>query len=369
MIGTMHLKRDLDILLWYFKHVKKNSTSEIWNFDHYMFLMGMCNEKYTRAIVKTMSKMIVKHKPDAVLNYWNPFMSIAARINKTPLISVIQADTHPHSKGFIWWKEPPIDLPKPVQAVNKILSENQLKSIQSMNELSPGDLTLVLGIPETDPIPNTENTNYIGTLLMNQENDKLPNWIYNLQRDKPVIWLYPGNVRYISGHDSPFDGLVILQACIEALRNLDVHVIVSTGHHKLPEDILPLPANFRHTPFVPGLAMAKYCDLMIHHGGYGSCQTGLFAGTPAVIIPTFSERESNARRIAATGAGDIVLPLACSSGKNKKVNFEELKSKIKLILEDESYKVNARKISEKIKKYGGAYEAKTLIEKFMNTLD
>jgi len=48
--------------------------------------------------------------------------------------------------------------------------------------------------------------------------------------------------------------------------------------------------------------MAERSDLLIHHGGYGSCQTGLVTGTPAVIIPTYAERESNARRIAALGA-------------------------------------------------------------------
>jgi len=57
--------------------------------------------------------------------------------------------------------------------------------------------------------------------------------------------------------------------------------------------------------------------LLIHHGGYGSCQTGLFTGTPTLAIPTFSERESNARRIAAVGAGDFVLPTADVSGRKK----------------------------------------------------
>jgi len=46
-----------------------------------------------------------------------------------------------------------------------------------------------------------------------------------------------------------------------------------------------LPPNFYYASYVPGLAMAERSDLLIHHGGYGSCQTGLYAGTPAVIIP------------------------------------------------------------------------------------
>src|SRR5260370_17992237 len=101
--------------------------------------------------------------------------------------------------------------------------------------------------------------------------------------------------------------MVVVRACIAALANEDMHVVLTTGHHPLPKEVLPLPANFRHEPYVPGLAMAERSDVLIHHGGYGSCQTGLCMGKPAVIIPTYTERESNARRIAALGAGGMVL--------------------------------------------------------------
>jgi len=369
MLGSLNLVRDIGILSWYLKHIKENSSSEIWNIDHFMYLMGMCNEKYSRAIVNTFINLIIKHKPDCIVTFWNPFMSIAAKINNRPLVSVIQADVHPHSKGFIWWKKPPVNLPTPVSVINTILAENQLQSIQRVGELFLGDLTLILGIPETDPLPNTTDVNYIGTLLLQKQNEKIPDWMENLQKDKPVIWIYPGNMQYIKSHDSPFDSMVILHACIEALRNMDVKVILTTGHHTLPENFLPLPSNFQHKPIVPGLAMAERSDLLIHHGGYGSCQTGLYAGTPAVVIPTYSERESNARRMAASGAGDFVLPIVDPSGKKKKVDVEELRTKIELVLSDKSYKENARQISNKMRRYGGASKATILIEKFIYGLD
>jgi UDP:flavonoid glycosyltransferase YjiC (YdhE family) len=109
--------------------------------------------------------------------------------------------------------------------------------------------------------------------------------------------------------------------------------------------------------------MAERSDLLIHHGGYGSCQTGLYTGTPAVIIPTFSERESNARRIANVGAGDFVLPSTDVSGRIKQVQAAEVRAKVKHVLSDSSYTKNARRVSEKIRSYGGASEAARLIEK------
>jgi len=365
ILGSMHLKRDMDILKWYAGHIKENATSEIWNLDHFAYIMGMSNEQYVRAAIKTISAIIVKCRPDVIVNFWNPLMCIAARENKIPLISVIQADLHPHSKGFIWWKEAPANLPTPVPAINKVLLERRLPKINRTEDLSLGDLTLVLGIREIEQIPDSKDITYIGPLLTKNSNKNLPEWIEHLRKDQPVIWVYPGNTQYIKGHDSPFDGLVILETCIMALGNTDIQVVVSTGYQSLPDTVLPLPVNFRFFPFIPGLIMAERSDLVIHHGGYGSCQTCLSAGTPSIIIPTYSERESNARRIAKIGAGDFILPVTDPSGK-KKLDAKELYTKIMNILSDPSYRKNARKISEIMKSYDDVKGTTDLIEKFSN---
>ena len=290
---------------------------------------------------------------------------IAARASHKPLITVIQADVHPQSRGFIWWKEPPRDLPTPVAVINTILAELQLKPISKTGELFVGDLTLVVGMRETDPLPDTADITYIGPILWQRSDETLPEWVADLSTTKPVIWLYSGNPRYIPGAATPVDSAVVIYACIEALKDKDVQVVMSTAYHAVPEDALPLPSNFRHVLFVPGLAMAERSDLLIHHGGYGSCQTGLLTGTPALVIPTTSERESNARRVAAVGAGDFVLPATDASGTNKQVNAEEVRDKVDRILLDPSFKENARRVSEKLRSYGGASYAARLIEEFV----
>jgi len=157
----------------------------------------------------------------------------------------------------------------------------------------------------------------------------------------------------------------VLKASIEALANENVQVVLSTGHQDLPRSYKPLPPNFCFEPFVPGLAMAERSDLMIHHGGYGSCQTGLYAGIPQVIIPTLSERESNARRVLQQGAGEIVLPTSDARGLNKKVDATELAAKVRQVLSAPSYKENAMRISAKLKEYGGAPMAARLIEEMV----
>jgi UDP:flavonoid glycosyltransferase YjiC (YdhE family) len=336
------------------------NTADVWNMDHAAARMGLLNEGFVRASCAALMELMADCEADVVVDFWNPLAVIAARAIHKPVVTVIQADAHPGSRGFIWWKTPPAQIPTPVPVVNKVIVEYQLSAISTLGELCVGDLTLVLGTPETDPLPDYADVTYVGPILW-QQRAKLPDWIGNLSRDKPLVWVYSGNPRYGSASDS-LDSIIVLHACIAALANEDMHVVVTTGHHPLPPELLPLPANFRHEPYVPGLAMAERSDLLIHHGGYGSCQTGLYSGTPAVIIPTYSERESNARRIAALGAG-VIVPVQHTSGE-KQVHNAELRAAVKRVLSDPAFANNARRIGERIRTYGGAVQAAHLIERF-----
>ena len=141
-----------------------------------------------------------------------------------------------------------------------------------------------------------------------------------------------------------------------------MHVVLTTVHHPLPKSLLPLPANFRHEAYLPGLQMAKRADLLIHHGGYGPCQTGLYAGKPAVILPTYSERLSNARRMEAAGAA-LIVSVRRVGGK-KQVESEELRAAVKRVIADPVFSANARRLGEKLRSYGGPPRAARLIEEF-----
>jgi UDP:flavonoid glycosyltransferase YjiC (YdhE family) len=343
---------------------KAPGSSETWNMGHAGAQMGMLNEGLVRASCDALVELMLNYDPDIVVDFWNPFAVIAARaINKT-VITVIQSDAHPDSQGLIWWKTPPAKIPTPVPVINKVMAKYGLPAIGKVEELCVGDLTLVVGTPETDPLPDSTEVTYIGPLLWQKLEARLPDWIIELDKDKPLIWIYSGNPRYSSG-DDVLDSIVVIQSCIAALADEDVQVILTTGYHALPIDVLPLPTNFRHETYLPGLAMAEKSDLLIHHGGYGSCQTGLYSGKPAVIIPTYSERESNARRVAAVGAGAIV-PVTYISGK-KYVGTEELRTTVWHVLTNPSFAQNARRMSEKLRAYGGASQAVSIIEEFRRT--
>ncbi len=339
-------------------------TSEVWNMDHFAALCGMMNHRFVRCVCKALMRLISEHRIDVVVDSWNLLALPAAWALAKPVVTVIQADMHPKSRGFIWWKEPPSEIPTPVPTLNRVFEEIGAPPISRTAELAVGDLTLVVGMPETDPLPEDADVTYIGPILWQKENAELPAWWGDLSRQQPVIWLYCGNPSY-GPIASWADSGLVLDVCIEALATEDIQVVLTTGHHRLPGKQSSLPQNFRWVPFVPGLAMAERSDLLIHHGGYGSCQTGLFTGTPALILPTYSERESNARRVAALGAGDFIAPDRDRRGSNRTFLVHDIRAKVQRILSESSFTDNAKRISSQMRAYGGAPYAADRIEEFI----
>ncbi|MGB6837095.1 MAG: nucleotide disphospho-sugar-binding domain-containing protein [Dehalococcoidia bacterium] len=339
------------------------STMEVWNLDHFWALIGYLDENFIRGSCEAMMALMTDYGADVVVDSWNISACLAARALGKPLVSIIQADMHPANRGFIWWKEPPPDVPSPVPALNKVLSDYGLPPVRRSEELHVGDLTLIAGIPETDPFPEKADVIHVGPILWQRPDAALPDWIGALSRERPLVWVYTGNPSY--GPVAPWaDSIVLLRSCVAALADEDVQVVLTTGHHDLPEDALAsLPANFRYEPYLPGIAMAERSDLLMHHGGHGSSMTGPYTGTPAVIVPTYSERESNARRLAALGAAALVVPTQGASGE-KDVSVEELRAKVRQVLSDPSFARNARRMAETIRTYGGASEAARLIDSF-----
>jgi len=338
-------------------------TPEVWNLDHFAALCGMMNPGFVRSICQAYRGLMVAYQPDVVVDAWNLLAPAAARALGKPVVTVIQSDMHPMSRGFIWWKRPPDRVPTPVPTLNKVFEEMGFRPISRTEELAVGDLTLVVGLPETDPLPEGANVTYVGPILWQKADPPLPAWWDDLKKDRPLIWLYCGNPSY--GPITPWaDSDLVLDVCVKALVDEDSQVILTTGHHALPKRFSSLPSNFRYLPFVPGLAMAERSDLLIHHGGYGSCQTGLFTGAPALVIPTYSERESNARRIAAIGAGDFIVPDRQDPKKNMNRLVSEVRTKARRILSEPSFRENAKRISDRMRTFGGASYAAGLIEAF-----
>ena len=154
----------------------------------------------------------------------------------------------------------------------------------------------------------------------------------------------------------------MISTCTENLALEDVDVILTTGHHPIPNRLLPLPVNFHHEPYLPGLLMAEAADLLIHHGGYGSSQTALYAGKPSVILPTYSERLGNARRIESLGAAAVVA-VHRDSGR-RVVDAAAFRGAVHDALNCASYRNRAAELGDLLRSFGEAHLAAQRIDAF-----
>lgn len=330
-----------------------------------MFAHFFSDEDAVRAATAVHVDLLRDYAPDVVVDSFGLFPCLAARILGIPLATVLQGNFHPASDGFLWWKgERPSGLPSAASVINKVLAEYGLAPIERSVDLLAGDLSLITGTPETDPVSPAANIAHVGLIIWQRGNAVLPDWITEMSRDQPLVWVYCGNPRYAGAAASnPFDSIVVMRAAIAALGDAPMHVVLTTGYQDVPEEVSALPSNFHQAAYLPGLAMAERCDLMVHHGGHSSVMTGLSVGTPAVIIPTSTERESNARRLVALGAGEIVMPMDGADGE-KHIDVDEFSTKVQRVLNESGYRQSARRVAESMRQFGGAQEAADRIERF-----
>ena len=127
------------------------------------------------------------------------------------------------------------------------------------------------------------------------------------------------------------DSIVVIRAAIAALADAPVHVVLTTGYQDVPAEIGTLPPNFHHATYLPGRAMA--------------------------------ERESNARRLVALGAGELVMPINTADGE-KQLDVPVFAATVQRVLADPACCASARRVAESMRAYGGAQEAASRIEQF-----
>jgi UDP:flavonoid glycosyltransferase YjiC (YdhE family) len=339
--------------------------SAAWDVEE-LFAGLYSDETFVSGATAVYLDLIGDYAPDVVVDSFDLIACLATRILKVPLVTVLQGNFHPASHGFLWWESQPPQLPGAAPVINKVAAEHSLPPVRRCVDYMAGDLSLIVGTPETDPLPSTATVTHVGPIVWQRGNAALPDWLASLPKDKPLIWVYSGNPRYGSS-PNPFDSIIVIRAAIAAFGDAPVQVVLTTGHQELPEEFAVLPANFHHVAYLPGPAMAARADLMVHHGGHSSVMTGLLAGTPAVIIPTSTERESNARRLTEVGAGEIVRPVKGDDGE-KHIDVGDFRAKVNRVVHEPGYRRCAQRIAASMRSYGGASEAADRIVRFADSI-
>jgi MGT family glycosyltransferase len=146
----------------------------------------------------------------------------------------------------------------------------------------------------------------------------------------------------------------IAQAC----EGLDAQLVISLGGGTTPELVAPLPGNPLVVGYAPQLELLARAALTITHAGLNTVLESLSCGVPMVAIPVGNDQPGVAARVKWLGAGEL-LPL-------KRLRADRLRTLVKKVLEQERYRLQARRSMLEIEGTDGVGKAADLIEQVLN---
>jgi UDP:flavonoid glycosyltransferase YjiC (YdhE family) len=174
--------------------------------------------------------------------------------------------------------------------------------------------------------------------------DPLAAW---LERDdpRPLVYVTFGTV--FNATEGAFG------AAIDALRKIDVRVLVTVGARGRLDAFGALPDRFAVAHFVPQHLTLRHADVVVSHGGSGTFLATLSRGLPQCCLPQAADQFNNARAGAAFGASIAIEPQAASA--------TAIETAIATLLDDARYRDRARLVAADIASMPSPDEVATMI--------
>jgi MGT family glycosyltransferase len=141
---------------------------------------------------------------------------------------------------------------------------------------------------------------------------------------------------------------IFYRHCFEELKNENLRIIMSVGESINIENIGEIPKNFIVKKHVDQISVLQVTDVFITHCGMNSVSEALYFGIPLVLFPQTTEQYGVASRVKELNAGMFL-------------ENNHIKDTVLTVLNNQSFKDNALKISDSFKKCGGAKEAAQFI--------
>jgi MGT family glycosyltransferase len=137
-------------------------------------------------------------------------------------------------------------------------------------------------------------------------------------------------------------------------KHKGLQLVLSLGDQVNPEQIEPAPSNAIIVKRAPQLELLKQTSVCITHAGLNTVLESLAQGVPQVAIPVSYDQPGVAARIADKKAG-VVTSL-------DKLTADHLSTLLNEVLNDSTYRDNARKLQKAIAKANGLSVAADLVE-------
>jgi UDP:flavonoid glycosyltransferase YjiC (YdhE family) len=172
----------------------------------------------------------------------------------------------------------------------------------------------------------------------------LPDWWGG--NEAPLVYLTFGTV----AGSLPI-GLAVCRTGLDAVTDLPVRVLLTTGRTTDLALLGAIPANVHVEEYVPQDDVLAEASVVVCHGGSGTTFGALAAGVPLVILPMFADQPANGRLVSAAGAGLVVGPgrapldaIATALAEH----VPEVRAAIETMLGEVSYRQAATRIAEEM---------------------
>jgi MGT family glycosyltransferase len=175
-----------------------------------------------------------------------------------------------------------------------------------------------------------------------------PHWWPELDSGRPVVHVTQGTVAT--------DVKELVLPTIQALAGEEVLVVATTPENNA---LGALPANVRLESMIPHSLLLPHVDAMVSNGGYNGVKIALAYGVPLVVAGASEDKPEVGSRVAWSGAG---INLKTGSPAP-----EQLRQAVLEVLQDPSYRQNARSIQSDFARYDSPSKAVHLLEKLVQT--
>lgn len=174
--------------------------------------------------------------------------------------------------------------------------------------------------------------------------DALPDWWED--REAPLVYVTFGTVFGGMAEASASFGVVL-----EALAELPVRVLLTTGRAVDPAALGALPPNVHAESWIPQADVFRHAAVIVCHGGSGTTLGALAAGVPLVLVPLFADQGDNAAAVASAGAGIAVEAVGAAATATIRVltredDEERIWDAVATVLADPSYREVAARIAD-----------------------
>ena len=300
---------------------------------------------FSTTIARDLAQELDREPADAVLVDCMLFTAIdVALASGTPTAALF------HTPYTIFRGGPLVEMFAPGMAIaNAHRAELGLPAIERLGDIHDACACAIVAVPkEFEPdVPDAANVLRIGPVLDAPPLSRVIDEIDEVDvRDgsTPLV--------LVSLSTSEQGQADLLQRCVDAVAQLPVRAIVTTGPSIDPASVRA-GANTRVVRYVPHAEILPSASLVITHAGLGTTMAALGRGVPLLCTPMGRDQFFNAEQVQALGAGRMLMPDSSSDAIAQAATD---------ILGDDRFKAGAKQMAVAIGGYGGAAAAAAALE-------